>query len=1142
MGKYSHLFSGNLRRVLTGAAMIILAAGNLSGQDQVSNLDQDSLKRVIAQTKSPADKAEQILLLGNVIVNKDPKQAREYAKEAHAIGRSIKDDKITGRAHLLSGFSYYSESEYDKAERQTTIALNLLEKKAYELEQSMALMNLGLIAQQKSKDQLAIHYFEKSIELKEKIRDTTGLGKVFLNMGNVYYFRGEYDESAEWYLKALKILKATGQEITAAKTINNIGNIYMVTGNYPKAMEYYRQGLEIRERMKDRKGIALVYNNFGSVFYSSGQHDSAIFYFNKSIEIKREFNDLFSIAGTLSNIGSIYRAKKDYTNAMQYFTEALVIREKLGNHFELASAYFNMGELLLDQNRTRKAMQYLEKSQRIGEEHSYQRVLSAVYKRFTMLYEEKGDYRKAFEYQQKYFQAKETEFKETYQKNIEQIEKFKVAEQEQINAMLKNETEIQSLQIEQDRIRKLAIAITSIIVVFFLSIIIIIIFIRFKKKSVINKVLTEKNTLITRQKELYAESLQRINASEKRFRGVFENRVAGIILFNQEGQVVNCNERAAEMLSSGMDHLEKSNIRELFYDEDIEKVSNVFSEIVNGNHSTSNVTARIIAGSKITWMNISLSAISGNISEPPLYACIMVDVNEIFRLEAESRKAKDEFESILSNISDLVFSVTFVPGEGLVNIYFSPAVTTMTGLSPEEIMKDPMCYMDIIHPQDKDLFNIAVDSIEDLSINEHKLEFRVQHRNGGIHWLQQKLSVSAQENGAFRIFGVTRDITEKKEIEIALMNSEYLYRSTIDSLTEHHIHVIDELYTIKVFNQAFQRLNETLGLPTHVIGKKIWDVFPFLGDRVRGEYQEVFRNGKAVVTNDSMVITGKEMFTETYKVPVLRNEKVTKVITIMKDITEEVKAKNALIRSEEKYREASISKDKFFSVIAHDLMSPFNALLGFSNLLYSMYEEYTDEERKMHAGRILDLSELIYKMAENLLYWSRSQTGRIKVINETVNLQKLLQTQVDLCHPLATKKHIALSHQNDGVIDVETDPNLLAIVIRNILTNAIKFTAHGGKVVVASKCSNDHIEISVSDTGIGIPGEMLEQLWSPGKIVKRQGTDREIGTGLGLMISKEFVDHLNGELIVKSVMGKGSCFTIQIPNGYYKKISGSKKS
>ncbi|MFO7722756.1 MAG: tetratricopeptide repeat protein, partial [Bacteroidales bacterium] len=1025
-----------MKRTVIVTILMILATVTLRGQDQIINLNPDSLRQIIKQTKDPTEKAEQILMLGNVIVTKAPKEARENAKEAHAIGRKINDNIIIGKAHLLSGFSYYHESDYEKAETQTNIALKLWESEDYDLERSMALLNLGMIAQQKSKDQLAIYYYEKSIELKEKLHDTTGLGKVFLNMGNVYYYRGEYDEGASWYLKALKILEATGQELTAAKTINNIGNIYMVTGNYPKAMEYYQKGLKIREKMNDRKGIALVYNNFGSVYYSSGQQDSAIYYFNKSIEIKREFNDLYSIAGTLSNIGSIYRARKEYDKAMQYYTEALEIREKLGNHFELASAYFNMGELLLDQGKTAEAMQYLLKSQALGEEHSYQRVLIAVYRRFTTLYEGRGDYRKAFDYQQKYLQAKENEFKETYQKNIEQIENYKLAEQEQINAMLKNETEIQSLQIERNRIKRTAITIVSATVVFFLTLIVVILLIRFKRKSAMNKVLAENNALIIRQKELYAESLQRINTSEKRFRGVFENTVAGILLLNRDGKVVNCNERAATMLASSMEDLEKSGINELFYNEDIEGVTRAFNEMTNGQHASSNLTARIIAGGTHPWMNISMSTIAGEATEPTLFTCIIVDVNEIFRLEAESRRAKDDFENILANISDLVFSVTYVPNKGLTNAYFSPVIYKMTGFTPEEITREPFAYTEIIHPQDRELFNIVTSSFEDSTINEHKLEFRIRHRNGSIHWLQQKLSVSTLEDGGFRLFGVVRDITEKKEVEIALMNSEYLYRSTIDSLTEHHIHVIDEYYTIKVFNQAFQRLNESLGLPTHAIGMKIWDVFPFLGDRISNEYKEVFATGKTLITNDSMVISGKDMHTQTYKVPVIRNEKVTKVITIMKDITEEVESRNALIRSEEKYREASISKDKFFSVIAHDLMSPFNALLGFSNLLYSMYDDYTDQERKMHAGRILELSELIYKMAENLLYWSRSQTGRIKVIKEAVNLEKLLATQVELCSPLAVKKQIALHLQHEGPDEVQTDSNLLAIVIRNLITNA----------------------------------------------------------------------------------------------------------
>ena len=987
--------------------LLVVLNDSVSAQNDVSSLDPDSLLIEIEKAVKPAEKVKMLILLSNVLATKTPAKAREYAEMALEINSRLKSDIFLARIYLVIGYSYINETELDKAEQYLDSALAIVANTDFHNELSMIYLNLGNIAQQRSKNQLAIHYLERSRVLKERINDRNGLSKVFITMGNIYYFQGEYDQSADWYMKALRILRETGDELTEAKTLTNIGNIYMVTGNYPKALEYYRQCLGIREKHNDRKGISTIFNNLGSVYYYTQDYDSAIYYYQKSIDIKREFNDLYSIAGTLSNIGSIYRVLKNYKEASKYYNESLEIREQLGNSFELASAYYNMGEFLIDQGKREDALRYYGYSMKIAEEHNFQRVLVSVYKRLSLLYEEQRDYKQALEYKKKYVQARESEFKESYRKSLEEIEKYKLEEQKQINDLLTKETEIQALQIEHDRARRLTLFLIYSGSVLLVLLFAMMIYILYRRKSRTNK------------------KLLKINA-------------------------------------------------------------------------------------------------------------------EISRIQEEAIKTSEEFERILSSISDLIYSVTYCEENGLSDIYFSPALTKMTGVTLNEIQENPELWKDLIYPPDMQVLKVKIKGAPDESFEddqEHSMEFRVIHRDGSLHWLQQKIKINSIGDGAFRIDGVVRDISERKKVENALRSSEYLYRSTIDSLSDHHIHVIDESYSIRVFNRAFRRLNERMGLSENVIGENIFDVYHFLGIRVREEYANVFSTGKTIITQDSMIISGKEMFTETYKVPVLSNERVTKVITIMKDITEDVKNREELERSEARYRQASISKDKFFSVVAHDLMSPFSALLGFSGLLYDMYDEYTDEERKVHAGRILELSELIYKMAENLLFWSRSQTGRIHVQPEWIDLKSLIRQQIDLSAPHAARKQIKISQKFARDIKTWSDPNLLGIIMRNLITNAIKFTAQGGKVDLSAKVKDERLEIMVKDCGIGIPVEMITKLWTPGSQVKRPGTDMEIGTGLGLMICKEFVGILEGTLSVESEMGKGSCFKITLPNTNGQRVS-----
>ncbi len=1105
--------------------------GILTAQEEAVNLDPDSLLVEVTKATQPFAKAELYLLLGNAWLNKETSKAREYADYAQIIGKTLKNKVIIGRAQKIIGFSYFRDAEYELAETSYKDAMENLTSANDQKEISMVFMNMGLLAQQRNNDQLALYYFEKSIAIKEKVRDKPGMGKGYLNTGNIYYFRGDYDLGAKWYLKALRILEETGDELMAAKTINNIGNIYLATGNYPKAMEYYQRGYFIRNNLHDKKGIALSYNNFGSVHYSLAEYDSALYYFNKSLEIKREFNDLYSIAGTLGNIGGVYRAMKDFTQARRYYEEALELRKKLNNHFELATAYINMGEFFLDLGMRNEANRYHLMGIKLAEKNGYQKILSVAYQRLSLSAAERKDYKKAYEYHQKHLLAREAEFKESYKKNIEEIEHYKMDELEKINEMLRQETQIQSLQIYRDRIRRFSILIVSALLLFILATVLLVLSMRYRRKTRINKQLKEKNQLITRQKELYASSLLKINRSEKRFRGVFENQVAGMLIITMDGIIMESNERITELFHTERNKLAGMSINSFFSDDDLVEVMTIIRSLNSSEKGRNSAVFKIASpkGEK-RWMNISISSIRGDQEETDLCTLIMVDVDELFRLKEEASKAREEFESILSSITDLVFSISFKEGTGLYDAYFSPAVEKITGISPKELMSDPDYCLALLHPDDRNFFDIIAEKVIDSrSREEIETEFRLIGKNGEIHWLQQKITVYSIAGGARRINGVIRDITDFKQTKTALINSEYLYRSTIDSLTEHCIHVIDESFEIKVFNFAFRMLNSKLGLRKDVIGENLFDVYPFLGKKVRNEYQKVFKQGKTLSTMEALIVSGIEMTTETYKVPVIHNGVVRQVITIMKDITEEVKAREVLKVSEEKYRLASMSKDKFFSVIAHDLMSPFNALLGLSGVLYEMYDEYTDEERKSHAGKILELSELIYKMAENLLIWSRAQTGRIKKELVITDLTELVQAQIELFIPLSVKKQIRLTSglEHDG--HIMTDPNLLSIVLRNLIGNAIKFTPHGGRVAVTIKMESDAVRIMVEDTGIGIPREIRESIWTPGGVVKRPGTDREMGTGLGLMICKEYIEMINGTIELESEMGKGSRFVINLP-------------
>jgi signal transduction histidine kinase len=224
---------------------------------------------------------------------------------------------------------------------------------------------------------------------------------------------------------------------------------------------------------------------------------------------------------------------------------------------------------------------------------------------------------------------------------------------------------------------------------------------------------------------------------------------------------------------------------------------------------------------------------------------------------------------------------------------------------------------------------------------------------------------------------------------------------------------------------------------------------------------------------------------------------------------------------------ANATKDKFFSIISHDLKNPFNAILGFSELINSNYDGYTDEKRKYFIQEINNSAQITYKMLQNLLTWAMSQRNEIKVNMENINLLEITENAINPYARNATNKNIEISTNIDKNILIFADRNTISTVIGNIVNNAIKFTPIDGKInVFASKTETGKIELHVSDTGVGMSQATIEKLFKIDQTNSQRGTNDESGTGLGLILTYEFVLQNKAEIIVKSIEGKGSDFII----------------
>lgn len=227
--------------------------------------------------------------------------------------------------------------------------------------------------------------------------------------------------------------------------------------------------------------------------------------------------------------------------------------------------------------------------------------------------------------------------------------------------------------------------------------------------------------------------------------------------------------------------------------------------------------------------------------------------------------------------------------------------------------------------------------------------------------------------------------------------------------------------------------------------------------------------------------------------------------------------------------ELNRTKDKFFSIIAHDLKNPFNSLLGFSELLLDSFSDFPPEKIEEYIKIIFETAHSSYALLENLLEWSRSQTGGIQITPQKIDISVLVEKNFDLLEIHAHKKGIKLINDVDPATTCYADYNMINTVMRNLISNAIKYTSGGGKVSIDCEQAGNNIKILVADTGIGIKNIVLDKLFRIDQNVSTKGTDSESGTGLGLILCKEFIEKNGGEIGVNSQVGEGSTFYFTLP-------------
>ena len=468
--------------------------------------------------------------------------------------------------------------------------------------------------------------------------------------------------------------------------------------------------------------------------------------------------------------------------------------------------------------------------------------------------------------------------------------------------------------------------------------------------------------------------------------------------------------------------------------------------------------------------------------------------------------------------------------------WLNDGFTKMYGYTLEQLIKKKGTNIvsHSINPKIKEVIQSCIDNKKTAIYQK----FAMTKNDKGL-WIQTTLTPIFEEDEVINFIAIDSDITKIKDAEneiifqkeeIEKKSRELEKLSIVARETNNAIVIMDSKGNFEWVNESFTRMyGYTL---RQFISEKGGNL---LSASYNKDIKTLINNWlglKEPISYQALNLTksGEKIWAQTTLTPIIDDKgNISKIVLIDSNISKLKQAEKQIRKKKDELQKANITKDKFFSILAHDLRSPFNSILGLSNILKQKHKNMDVDKRDKIIQAIYESSNNNYTLLNNLLEWSRSQRGKISFIPESLIINELVEKTKDLHASVADSKGIKIIIDLEP-ITINADKNMIETVLRNLISNSIKYSNYGDIIHVKFSKSNFETRISVSDTGIGINEIDRQRLFEIGNNFQIEGTAGEKGTGLGLIICKEFIDMHHGKIWADSEPGKGSTFHFTIPD------------
>jgi PAS domain S-box-containing protein len=619
-----------------------------------------------------------------------------------------------------------------------------------------------------------------------------------------------------------------------------------------------------------------------------------------------------------------------------------------------------------------------------------------------------------------------------------------------------------------------------------------------------------------------------LRTSERRHRLLVEKSSDIFVEINAEGRQVFVSPVAEYITGYKIAELENKSFADVIHPDDHKRVFEMWEVAIKNPSERHRIEYRHIHKSKgYIWVEAHGQSFLHDPAINRVFTFVR-DITDRKKLEIKLKEQQTRYDIIAENISDVIWIFN---ASRMRFTYISSSVKRLRGYTVEEAMSQSIG--ESLAPESvATVQKHLVEAMEVLSKNPNELikavdELQQPCKDGKVIWIEVSSTIQLNAKGEVEVLGISRNIDDRKNAVKALKESEEKYRKLIHNMDEGVV-LFDETKTIVSYNDAAKRIlkvsSSLNGMTSeHFKHRTIHeDGTPFVPEE---HPSSIVLNEKHPVKNVVMGVRNSEgiaWIKINAEYVMLGQGNIGYALVNFYDITQ-LKEQNKALEL------ANRTKDKFISIMAHDLKSPFNAVLGYTEMLVENARVSQNEDMIRLSEAAHNSSYQAVALLDNLLDWSRAQTGKLTYKPDCFHLKELVNDILMSQESVAEHKLIKLNSESVSCDKVYGDCNMINTILRNLISNAIKFSHRGGEVKVTCKVDENRWCVSVSDNGIGMQLRQVNALLSNEQQLSNVGTEGEQGTGLGFSIINEFVRHHSGQIKIDSVPAEGTTVSIIFP-------------